>query len=81
MDETKLWRVTFRSGNTIRTGDMVFIDGTPHVVWEWHQDAANEYPGVTTKLDRRHLQTDRAHLPPGIDAVYGRDVPDPRPSS
>ena len=67
-------RVAFRTGNAVQFGDMVDINGTPHLVWEWRGDR----PAVTTALAPEFLQTDSAQLPPGCDAVYLRDVSDPR---
>lgn len=75
MEDAKVWKVTFRTGDQVRYGDLVFIAGTPHLVWEWYSDAANEYPGLTSPLDPNHLQK------AGPDFVYGQDVPrPPKPS-
>jgi hypothetical protein len=73
--EKDVWRVAFTCDGAIRIGDMVLIDGHPHLVWEWHEDAANEYPGLTLPLDRKSLQPT-----PGTaehDFVYNRQVQAP----
>lgn len=67
-------RVLFRTGNAVMEGDLAFIDGHPHVVWQWDGDQ----PVVTTRLDPARLQTDPVHLPRGVDAVYGQELADPR---
>lgn len=68
MSQKDKWIVAARSGDEIHHIDMVYINGEPHAVWEWHQDAGNEYPGVTTALDPRNLQ-EMKELE-GVDFAY-----------
>lgn len=74
MDERKVLTVAFRTATSIRFGDMVFIDGQPHVVWEWEGDQ----PRTTTPLDPKYLEIQPGRVPPQADAVYSREVEDPR---
>lgn len=75
MNQKDKWIVAARIGDEIRHCDMVYIDGQPHVVWQWHQDAANEYPGVTTALDARHLQDMKGAG--GLDFAYAQPLQEP----
>ena len=79
MEQKDVWTVAVRFGDEIATCEMVMIEGQPHVVWEWHEDAANEYPGVTIPLEREHLQP--AHGANGCDFVYGLQLQVPDPAS
>jgi hypothetical protein len=67
-----LARVSVEGGTRMAYGDMVFIDGTPHVVWNWlSHDGGNEWPGRTTALDSRFLQRN------GPEFVYSQDLREP----
>ncbi len=77
--EKDVWTVMIRVGDEIRSGDMVFLDGVPHLVWEWHEQASNEHPGITVQLDPRFLQ--RADGAGGVDFVYGPPVQAPDSAS
>lgn len=79
MDEMKVWRVMVRIGDAITNCDMVYIDGIPHLVWEWAADAANEYPSVTIPLDSNHLQFSPGGE--GYEFVYGPGVEEPGSAS
>lgn len=74
MDEKKVRTVAFRTATSIRYGDLIFIAGQPHLVWEWEDN----HPRATTALDPNHLETQLGRVPPGADAVYGQEVEDPR---
>jgi len=76
MNEIKVWKTMAIIGGRTAFCDMIYIDGIPHLVLEWEEDAANEYPSRTVPLDPIHLQ-----LAPGsenFDFVYGPsvDMPD-----
>jgi len=74
MEELKVLTVVFRTPGDIRFGEMVFIDGQPHLVWDWEGDQ----PLTMTPLDPQYLTTTAGHVPPGADAAYSREVEDPR---
>lgn len=79
MDDAKVWTVMVRVDDEIRSCDMVYIEGTPHLVWEWTEDAANEFPSRTTPLNPNHLQATPEFGE--YDFVYGPDVEEPGPAS
>lgn len=59
--------------------DTVFIDGIPHIVFEWQQTPEGEKPAVVAKLDPQYF-----HDLPGwgeVKYLYENPVKDPRPSN
>lgn len=74
MNEKKVQTVVFRTANGIRYGDLVVIDGHPHLVWDWD----GERPRTTTLLDPQYLERHPAHVPPGAHALYSQELADPR---
>lgn len=74
MEELKVLTVVFRTAKDIRFGEMIFIDGQPHLVWDWEGDQ----PLATTPLDPQYLTTAEGQVPPGADAAYSQEVEDPR---
>jgi len=79
MERKDVWTVMIRIGDEMRLADLVYLDGVPHVVWEWHEQAANEHPGVTIPLDPRHLQETPGFA--GQDFVYGPPIQAPDAAS
>lgn len=79
MEDAKVWTVMARVGDEIRSCDMVYISGVPHIVWEWTEDAANEYPSRTSALDPAHLQATPEFG--DFDFVYGPPIQEPDAAS
>lgn len=77
--EKDVWTVMIRVGDEIRSGDMVFRDGQAYLVWEWHEQASNEHPGITIPLDGRFLQ--KVDGAGGFDFVYNQPIQEPDSAS
>lgn len=77
MDVFKCRHMVMRAGRNVGhfNGDLVFIEGAPHIVIEWEDRPDGSHPAVTVPLDPAKLHPLNW---PDVQYIYEAAIQDPR---